>query len=439
MTKNNAVVIGAGLAGCEAAYQLVRHGVSVTLYEQKPLAFSPAHHSGMFAELVCSNSFRADGLLNAVGLLKQEMREMGSLVMRAADATSVAAGGALAVDRNKFSGFVTQAIAQNAHIHIVREEVTALPEDGTVIVAAGPLVSGPLAENIAEKTGGMLSFFDAAAPIVTAESIDMDKAFYASRYGRGSDYINCAMDEAQYRAFYGALVGADTAELHGFEDAKVFEGCMPVETMAKRGYQTLLYGPLKPVGLSYPGTDKMPFAVVQLRREDDEGRLFNIVGFQTHLKFGEQKRVFSMIPGLENAAFMRYGVMHRNTYIKSPGVLNEYYEMKSRPGLFVAGQLSGVEGYIESASSGMLAGVFAACDLTGLERPRFSRSTACGALAAYVSGYAGADFQPMNINFGIMNTIELRASKKDKKLAVSQRALNEIREIRAAYKTEGSL
>ena len=437
MTKtNNAVVIGAGLAGCEAAYQLARRGIDVTLYEQKPLHFSGAHHSDMFAELVCSNSFRADGLYNAVGLLKQEMRSMGSLIMQAADATSVPAGGALAVDRHKFSHFVTQQIEQNDHIHIVREEVKALPEDGTVIVAAGPLVSDALAQSIADKTGGMLSFFDAAAPIVTAESIDMDKAFFASRYGRGSDYINCAMDEAQYRDFYQELIGAETAVLHGFEDNNVFEGCMPVETMAKRGYQTLLFGPLKPVGLRYPGTDKQPYAVVQLRREDAEGRLYNLVGFQTHLKFGEQKRVFSMIPGLENAEFVRYGVMHKNTYIKSPGILNEYYEMIVRSGLFFAGQITGVEGYIESASAGMMAGIFAACDMMGHRRPQFSRDTACGALAAYVSGYQGLDFQPMNINFGIMNTIELRASKKEKKLAVSNRALREIETIFDSLNTE---
>ena len=430
MIKNNAVVIGAGLAGCEAAFQLAQRGIKVTLYEQKPKVFSPAHHSESFAELVCSNSFRADGLYNAVGLLKQEMRECKSLIMQAADATRVPAGGALAVDRNQFSEYVTKSIIHHENICVVQEQVTELPEQMPVIVAAGPLVSEGLARSIAETVGDqMLSFFDAAAPIVTAESIDMDKAFFASRYGKGSDYLNCAMDEAQYRAFYDELIKAETAELHGFEDNRVFEGCMPVETMAKRGYQTLCYGPLKPKGLYYPDTNKMPFAVVQLRKEDKDGRLYNLVGFQTHLKFGEQRRVFSMIPGLEKAEFVRYGVMHKNTYIKSPGVLTKYYEMKQEPGLFFAGQITGVEGYIESASSGMLAGIFAACDLLGTNRPEFSADTACGALAAYISGYGGADFQPMNINFGIMNTIDVRASKKDKKHAISQRALAEMKQI----------
>lgn len=427
--KNKAVVIGAGLAGCETAWQLARFGIDVTLYEQKPKEFSPAHSSENFAELVCSNSLRAEGLLNAVGLLKQEMRELGSLIMRAADETKVPAGGALAVDRHRFSEYITHAIRSNEHIHVVTEQVNTIPDEGTVIVAAGPLVSTGLAEQIAQISGGMLSFYDAAAPIVTAESIDMGKAFWASRYGEGSDYLNCAMNEQEYRAFYEALVNAETAHVHGFEDDKVFEGCMPVETMAKRGFQTLLFGPLKPVGITTPD-GKKPYAVVQLRREDAECRLFNLVGFQTHLKFGEQKRVFSLIPGLENAEFARHGVMHRNTYLKSPSLLNEYYEMKNRPGLYFAGQITGVEGYIESASSGMLAGLFAACGIAGKLRPHFSRDTACGALAAYVSGYAGADFQPMNITYGIINTIEAKGKRSDKKLAVSQRALNEIKRIR---------
>lgn len=428
MKRNNTVVIGAGLAGCEAAWQLARFGADVTLYEQKPLVFSPAHTSENFAELVCSNSLRAEGLLNAVGLLKQEMRELGSLIMRAADETKVPAGGALAVDRHKFSEYITQAIRSDEHIRVVTEQVSSIPEEGFVIVAAGPLVSEKLAEDISQKTGGMLSFYDAAAPIVTAESIDMGKAFWASRYGEGSDYLNCPMNEQEYREFYEALVSAEAAHVHGFEDDKVFEGCMPVETMGKRGFQTLLFGPLKPVGITCPDGIK-PYAVVQLRREDAEGRLFNLVGFQTHLKFGEQRRVFSMIPGLENAEFARYGVMHRNTYIKSPSLLNEYYEMKSRPGLFFAGQITGVEGYIESASSGLLAGLFASCDIAGKPRPRFSRDTACGALAAYASGYAGADFQPMNITYGIINTIEIKGRRRGKKLAVAERALEEIKKI----------
>ncbi len=425
MKNNKATVVGAGLAGCEAAYQLAKRGIDVTLYESKPHYCSPAHTSDMFAELVCSNSLRADGLSNAVGLLKQEMREMDSLIMRAADSTKVAAGGALAVDRHKFSKYITDEITVNEHINVVLQEVTSIPNDDVVIVAAGPLVSAALADDIS-KNVGMLSFYDAAAPIVTAESIDMDVAFFASRYDKGNDYINCAMDETQYAKFYEALIGAQTAHMHGFEDSKVFEGCMPIETMAKRGYQTLCFGPLKPKGLNYPGTDKMPFAVVQLRREDSEGRLFNLVGFQTHLKFGEQKRVFSMIPGLENAEFVRYGVMHKNTYIHSPQILSDHYESKARKGLFFAGQITGVEGYIESASSGMLAGIFASCDIIGSESPIFSANTACGALAKYVSGYTGADFQPMNVNYGIMNSLSIRATKQDKRLAISKRALEEI-------------
>ncbi len=430
MKSSSASVIGAGLAGCEAAYQIAKRGIDVTLYESKPHYLSDVHKSDNFAELVCSNSFRAQGLYNAVGLLKQEMREIGSIIMEAADATSVPAGGALAVDRNKFSQYITDRITQHEHIKVVRERVDSLPESGIVIAAAGPLVSGRLAQSISEAAGGMLSFFDAASPIVTAESIDMGKAFFASRYDKGSDYINCAMNEAEYREFYEALINAEMAQLKGFEDKKVFEGCMPVETMAKRGYKTLCFGPLKPKGIVYPNTDKMPFAVVQLRREDEQGRLWGMVGFQTHLKFGEQRRVFSMIPGLENAEFVRYGVMHKNTYIKSPQVLNEYYEMKKRTGLFFAGQITGVEGYLESASSGMLAGIFAACDILAKKRPDFSRDTACGALAKYICGYSGSDFQPMNINFGIMNTIDIRANKRDKKLAVSNRALKEIERIK---------
>ncbi len=429
MKKNSVMVIGAGLAGCEAAWQLARLGVNVKLVEQKPLAFSPAHSRESFAELVCSNSLRAEGLANAVGLLKQEMRELGSLIMQAADETKVPAGGALAVDRKAFSEYITNAVRTNGHIEVVTRQAEEIPEEGVVIVAAGPLVSGPLADDIAAKTNGMLSFYDAAAPIVTAESVDMGKAFWASRYGEGSDYLNCPMNEEQYRAFWEALVNAETAHVHGFEDDKVFEGCMPIETMAKRGYKTLCFGPLKPVGITCPDGSK-PYAVVQLRREDAECRLYNLVGFQTHLKFGEQKKVFSMIPGLENAEFARYGVMHRNTYIKSPGVLSEYYEMKVRPGLFFAGQITGVEGYVESAASGLLAGLFAACDTAGKPRPYFSRDTACGALAAYVSGYCGADFQPMNITFGIMNRLETKARKRDRKIAVSERALEEIKRIR---------
>lgn len=431
MAQNKAVVIGAGLAGCEAAYQMARRGIKVTLIEQKPNKLSPAHKSGLFAELVCSNSLRAAGLYNAVGLLKQEMRELDSLIMRAADAVSVPAGGALAVNRSLFAARVTREIFENKNIEIKRDEALCLPEEGVVIAAPGPLVEGFLAKDIEDTVGeGMLSFFDAAAPIVMGKSIDMTKAFYGSRYDKGGDdYINCPMDEAQYRAFYEALTTAQTVELHGFEKGKVFEGCMPVETMAGRGFQTLLYGPLKPVGLRAPGADKNPYAVVQLRREDKEGRMYNLVGFQTHLKFGEQQRVFRMIPGLEQAEFARYGVMHKNAFIASPGLLNVNYELKKRPGLFFAGQITGVEGYLESASSGLLAGVFAASDLLGQPRPAFSQNTACGALADYVANYQGADFQPMNVTFGIMNTIDSRTKGKERKREISERALEEIKRI----------
>ncbi len=430
MKKNN-TVIGAGLAGCEAAWQLGRRGLPVTLIEQKPHKMSPAHQSAGFAELVCSNSLRAEGLENAVGLLKQEMRSLGSLIMEAADAAHVPAGGALAVDRHAFSGYITDKIKQNSLIEVREEEAQELPPDGVVIAAPGPLVSGALLRSIEDITGGgMLSFFDAAAPIVTGESIDYTKAFFASRYGKGegTDYLNCAMDMEQYRAFWEALTAAETAKLHGFEDDRVFEGCMPVETMAKRGFDTLRFGPLKPVGITAPDGSK-PCAVVQLRREDKEGRLFNLVGFQTHLKLSEQRRVLRMIPGLENAEIVRYGVMHKNIFIKSPLLLNQYYEMKARPGLFFAGQITGVEGYVESASSGLLAGLFAACDALGKPRPAFSADTACGALAAYICGYAGNDFQPMNINYGIMDAIQTKAKGRDKKLLISERALAKVMRI----------
>ncbi len=431
MAQNKAIVIGAGLAGCEAAYQMARRGIKVTLVEQKPNKLSPAHKSGLFAELVCSNSLRAAGLYNAVGLLKQEMRELDSLIMRAADATSVPAGGALAVNRSLFAARVTREIIEHKNIEVKREEALCLPEKDIVIAAPGPLVEGPLAKDIEEAVGeGMLSFFDAAAPIVMGKTIDMTKAFYGSRYDKGGDdYINCPMDEAQYRAFYEALTAAETVELHGFEKGKVFEGCMPVETMAGRGFQTLLFGPLKPVGLRPPGADRNPYAVVQLRREDKDGRMYNLVGFQTHLKFGEQQRVFRMIPGLEEAEFVRFGVMHRNTFLASPGLLNVNYELKKRPGLFFAGQITGVEGYVESASSGLLAGLFAASDILGQPRPVFSRNTACGALADYIANYQGADFQPMNVTFGIMNTIDSRTKGKERKREISERALEEIQRI----------
>ena len=429
--KKNSLVIGAGLAGCEAAWQLAQRGIAVTLIEQKPQKMSPAHTAAGFAELVCSNSLRADSLGNAVGLLKQEMRELGSLVMEAADATRVPAGGALAVNRHAFSDYITDKITHHNLIEVRAEEAQALPEDGIAILAPGPLVDGALLPRIQAAVGGeLLSFFDAAAPIVTGESIDYGKAFFASRYGKGegTDYLNCAMDMEQYRTFWEALTTAETAHLHGFEDGHVFEGCMPVETMAGRGFETLRYGPLKPVGITASDGSK-PYAVVQLRREDSEGRLYNLVGFQTHLSFPEQRRVFRMIPGLENAEIVRYGVMHKNVFIKSPALLNRYYEMRERPGLFFAGQITGVEGYVESAASGLLAGIFAASDAAGEPRPELSAATACGALAAYISGYIGNDFQPMNINYGIISAIQTKARGRDKKLLIAERALEEIRRV----------
>lgn len=424
---NKATVIGAGLAGCEAAWQLAKRGIHVRLVEMKPKKRTPAHKSDKFSELVCSNSLRAANTENAVGLLKEEMRRLGSLIMESADATRVEAGGALAVDRERFSEYITNRIRENENIEIVSEEVTSLPQERPLIVATGPLTADALSKSIAEHLGDKpyLGFFDAAAPIVTFDSIDMSKAYFKSRYDKGSaDYINCPMSEEDYRAFYDALVSAECAELHGFENDKVFEGCMPVEVMAKRGFDTLCYGPLKPVGLRDPSTGKTPFAVVQLRKDNREGTLYNIVGFQTHLKFGEQKRVFSMIPGLENAEFVRYGVMHRNTYIKSPGLLSDDYSLKSDGDLYFAGQMTGVEGYVESASSGLCAGLCLAMKMLGRERPDFPQETAMGALAKYVSFGSVGDFQPMNINFGIITPLEKRIrGKREKNAEIARRAL----------------
>ncbi|MBE7030625.1 MAG: methylenetetrahydrofolate--tRNA-(uracil(54)-C(5))-methyltransferase (FADH(2)-oxidizing) TrmFO [Ruminococcaceae bacterium] len=421
-------VIGAGLAGCEAAWQLAQRGVPVTLYEMKPLRTSPAHHSDNFAELVCSNSLRAAGIENAVGLLKEEMRRLDSLIMTCADATAVPAGGALAVDREGFSAMVTEKITAHPLITVVHEEITAIPEDGYAIIATGPLTDGALYEDIRSFFGQTyLHFFDAAAPIVTAESIDMNVAYRAARYGKGTpDYINCPMTEAQYDAFYQALIAAQTAPVHGADEGAVFEGCMPVETMAKRGHDTLCFGPLKPVGLEQEGKER-PYAVVQLRQDNAEGTLFNLVGFQTRLKFGEQKRVFSMIPGLEQAEFVRYGVMHRNTFFNSPELLTKNYQSRKDPHIFFAGQITGVEGYIESASSGLLAGLSLAHLLSGKEMPAFSTRTAIGALAHYISGGSTGKFQPMNITFGLMEPLGKKIrNKKEKNLALAQRALEEI-------------
>ncbi|MBQ1272076.1 MAG: methylenetetrahydrofolate--tRNA-(uracil(54)-C(5))-methyltransferase (FADH(2)-oxidizing) TrmFO, partial [Clostridia bacterium] len=404
-------VVGAGLAGCEAAWQCAQRGAKVTLYEMKPIKKSPAHQSDLFCELVCSNSLRAEGLQNAIGLLKEELLRMGSLVMEAAMATRVPAGGALAVDREAFASYVTEKIRNHPNITVVEQEIDSLDFDEPTVIAAGPLASDRLAEEIVRQFGEGLSFFDAAAPIVSAESIDMSKAYLASRYDKGTpDYINCPMNEEEYDAFYKALVSAQTAELHGFENNKVFEGCMPVEVMASRGYETLLFGPLKPVGLMNPHTGKLPKAVVQLRKDNAASSLYNIVGFQTHLTWPEQRRVFRMIPGLEQAEFVRYGVMHRNTFLQSPNLLTPTYRVRNRENLYFAGQITGVEGYIESASSGFVAGLNAVLGDT----VEFPRETAIGALAHYVSDESITDFQPMNVNFGLLPSLEGRIKKKDR-------------------------
>lgn len=423
-------VIGAGLAGSEAAWQLAKRGVPVELWEMKPKKMSPAHHSASFAELVCSNSLRGDRLENAVGLLKEELRRCGSLLLACADETRVEAGGALAVDRERFSALVTERIRSCPLIETLEKEAVEMPE-GPVIVATGPLTSEGLSEAIRSYFGGSeyLSFFDAAAPLIDAASIDMKEAWFASRYDRGSaDYINCAMDKAQYAAFAAALRTAEEAPVHGFEDKRVFEGCMPVEVMARRGEDTLRYGPLKPVGLKDPKTGKEPYAVVQLRKDNAEGSVYNLVGFQTHLKFPEQKRVFSMIPALKNAEFLRYGVMHRNTFLNSPQLLDRFYADRRNPLTAFAGQLTGVEGYVESIASGFLSAVAMAAKVRGLPAPEFPRETAIGALGYYVSegGAAGA-FQPMNINYGILPALGFRVKgKANKNLALAQRALAAI-------------
>lgn len=423
-------IIGAGLAGCEAAWQAANRGIQVTLYEMKPKKHSPAHKSNDFAELVCSNSLRADGLANAVGLLKEEMRRLDSLIMACADSTRVPAGGALAVDRDGFSAMVTEKIKNHPNITVVEEEVTAIDTQLPTIIAAGPLASDAIAEEIRKLTGMEgLHFYDAAAPIVSFESIDMTKAFRAARYGKGGDdYINCPMTKEEYLAFYHALITAEGAVVHeGVENPKVFEGCMPIEIMAKRGEDTMRFGPLKPVGLTNPHDDTRPYAVVQLRQDNASGSMYNIVGFQTHLKFPEQKRVFSMIPGLQNAEFLRYGVMHRNTYLKSPGLLTANYRMKSNPNLYFAGQITGVEGYVESAASGLIAGMAAAANLLGEHEPSFSAKTALGALGAYISHEGITNFQPMNVNFGIMEDLGERIrDKKEKAMKLAERSLAEI-------------
>jgi len=426
-------VIGAGLAGCEAARQSSALGVDVILHEMKPDKKTPAHTGGGFAELVCSNSLRSDRLSNAAGLLKEEMRRLDSLILRAADAFPVPAGGALAVDRNAFSAFITKEIKNDPRITVRHQEIKDISGFGEdiVIIATGPLTTGDLISSITALIGEKtLHFFDAAAPIVAAGSIDMKRAFFASRYEQGNDYLNCPMTKEEYEAFYDALVNAECAKIHDFEN-NVFEGCMPVETMAGRGFQTLLFGPLKPKGIIDPRTGREPFAVVQLRKENDSGSMYNMVGFQTHLKWGEQKKVFSMIPGLERAEFLRYGVMHKNTFIDSPRLLDGAYRLKKDSRIFFAGQITGVEGYTESAASGLLAGITAACDARGLAAPVFSDGTAIGALAAYVANNSVVNFQPMNINYGIMKPCGQKIKNKEKRnLTISHNSLEEIECLR---------
>lgn len=428
-------VIGAGLAGCEAAWQAAKRGCKVTLVEMKPSQKTPAHTSPLFAELVCSNSFRASAITNAIGLLKAELARMGSLIMEAAYACEVPAGGALAVDRTRFAEYITNAIRKHPSITVVEKECTTLPTEGVTVVATGPLTSPALSDEIQAKIqAGRLHFFDAAAPIVDAETLDHDKVYLASRYGKGeASYLNCPMTREEYDRFYQALITAEEAPLHDFdrkeqESLTVFEGCMPVEVMAKRGYETLLYGPLKPVGLPDPKTGKEPFAVVQLRQENTARTMYNLVGFQTHLTFGAQKAVFSLIPGLENASFLRYGVMHRNTYLDSPRLLNATYATRQAPDLFFAGQMTGVEGYIESTASGFVAGLNAARRAAGAEPILFPDTTVIGAMAAYVSNEAVTEFQPMNANFGLIAPLgrKVKGGKRARNEALAERSLSEI-------------
>ena len=424
---NHVTVIGAGLAGSECAWQLAQRGVAVTLREMKPEKRTPAHVTDYFAELCCSNSLRGAGLENAVGLLKEELRRLHSLIMRCADATAVPAGGALAVDREGFARQVTEAVLSHPNITMIPGEVTSIPE-GDVVIASGPLTSDPLADAIAARLGGgnTLNFFDAAAPLVSYDSVDMNSAYFASRYDKGTpDYINCPMTREEYLAFWQALTTAQEAEVHGFEDKNVFEGCMPVEVMARRGEDTLRFGPLKPRGLIDPRTGKEPYAVVQLRRDNADGSIYNLVGFQTHLKWPEQRRVFTMIPALRDAQFLRYGVMHRNTYLDSPRLLDRYYRLKSDPRIVFAGQMTGVEGYVESCASGFLAGVELARRLNGQAPIDFPAETAIGALGLYVSNGSVGDFQPMNINFGIIPPLDHRVKgKRNKNAELSRRSLD---------------
>ena len=424
-------VLGAGLAGSECTWQLAKRGIPVRLIEMKPGKMTPAHSSAYFAELVCSNSLRSDELSNAVGLLKAEMRKMDSLIMESADKNRVAAGGALAVDRAGFSRYITEKLDSLENVEIVNEEAAEIPE-GEVVIATGPLSSDAIAEKIAAICPESdLHFYDAVAPIVTLESVDMESAFFASRYDKGTaDYVNCPMDKDEYLAFVGELVNAREAEVHGFDDGGVFEGCMPVEVMARRGVDTLRYGPLKPVGLKDPRTGRENYAVVQLRRDNAEGTIYNMVGFQTHLTWGEQRRVFSMIPALKNAEFVRYGVMHRNTYLNSPQLLDRYYRLRTEPRISFAGQMTGVEGYVESAASGLLVGIETAARVLGMEPVDFPQETATGALALYISGGSVGDFQPMNVNFGIISPLGYRVKgKRNKNAEISKRSLEIIDQL----------
>ena len=431
MIKNTHInVIGAGLAGCEAAWQIAQRGIKVKLYEMKPEKCSPAHHLSTFAELVCSNSLRSDQLENAVGLLKEEMRILGSLIIECADLTRVPAGGALAVDREGFSKLVTEKINNHKNIEVIYQEVSEINEDELTVVASGPLTSEKLSDYISSLVGEeYLHFFDAAAPIVTADSIDFTKAFKAARYGRGTDdYINCPMNKEEYISFYEALVKAEQADVKDFEKNMVFDGCMPIESMADRGVETMRFGPLKPVGLVDPRTEEEPYAVVQLRQDNSEGTLYNIVGFQTHLKFPEQMRVFRLIPGLQNAEFVRLGVMHRNTFINSPKLLDDTYCFMKKENLYFAGQMTGVEGYVESASSGLVAGINAFRKIEDLEPVRFSNRTAIGSLAKYVSDKSVKNFQPMNVNFGIIEGLGIKIrDKRQKNASIANRSLEEIK------------
>jgi methylenetetrahydrofolate--tRNA-(uracil-5-)-methyltransferase len=424
MPEKHVTVVGAGLAGSEAAWQLARRGIRVKLIDMKPERMSPAHTSPNFAELVCSNSLRGNRLENAPGLLKEELRRLGSLIISAADTHSVPAGGALAVDRDLFSGYITATLKGHPLFQVESRQLETFPEE-PFIIATGPLTEGSLADMI-NKEAGSLHFFDAAAPIVTADSINMDIAFRASRYERGSDYLNCPMDKAEYETFIDALLAAECAPVHGFEEGKLFDGCLPIESIARRGYLAAAYGPMKPVGLRDPRTSREPYAVVQLRQDDAGGSLFNLVGFQTRLKFPEQRRVFGLIPGLENAEFARYGVMHRNSFLNSPGYLDVNYGVIGHPLRFFAGQITGVEGYVESASSGLTAGLAMAARLKGLPDPVFPRTTATGALGGYVSS-SNRDFQPMNINFGLLPSLPERVrGKQQRYLKLAQRALEDL-------------